>query len=111
MGCFSYICQGCCTPINSNSYMGEACELFLLENGKVLEHLTGNYNSYGAIFGADWSMDWGKICDLNFNNRSSDGIAAFHQRCWKGDLPTRQSLSDPDQGWGRVRKKYLRSRV
>lgn len=106
MGCFSYICQECGESIQSSSFTGDHCKLFLLKDGKVLEEMTGLYNSYGAVFkdksdeSLTWLMDWGEICDLDFNGNDADGIAAFHTKCWTGDDPTHKSDWDPDQGWG-----------
>ena len=37
MGCFSFICDECGEPVNSNSFDGELVELFLLKKGKVIQ--------------------------------------------------------------------------
>jgi hypothetical protein len=109
MGCFSYICKGCKTPIRSDSFQGEQCELFLLKDGKVIEHLSGDYNSYGRTFEQEWSvMEWGDIVEMDFNESRGDGIAAYHKKCRQGRIPRTISEQDPDQGWGDLRKKYLR---
>ena len=106
MGCFSWKCQECGEAIQSSSFIGDHCKLFLLKEGKVIESMTGQYDSYGCVLkrGSDesvmWKMDWSDICDLDFNENDGDGIAAFHTKCYKGIEPETQSEYDPDQGWG-----------
>lgn len=108
MGCFSYICQGCKTGINSTSFEGELCDLYLLVDGKVVEELHGAYDSYGRVFGATWTaMEWGDIVYAHFEKPKGFGIAAFHQACRKGQVPTVKSKTDRKQGWGRLRSKFL----
>ena len=114
MGCFSYLCKITDEPILSDSFSGDAVHLFLLKNGKVIESMHGNYNSYGCVFedsttsgttSFDWKMEWGSVCDLSFDNDKSNGIAAILWDNWKkGDpFPTERSESDPEQGWGEHR--------
>lgn len=44
---------------------------------------------------------WLRVCSLMSDSSSSDnGIAAYHDKCYSGQIPTTQSLSDPNQGWG-----------
>ncbi len=50
MGCFSFMCKECKEPINSTSFQGEMVHLFLLENGKVIQKMSGEYDSYGSVF-------------------------------------------------------------
>ena len=126
MGCFSFLCQGCKQPINSSSFRGERCDLFLLEDGEIIEHMNGEYDSYGRVFDEEgksihWkSYPWSHIndikdfiyppdkegltvCDLMFRKERNNGIAAFHEECYKKIAPTQpivRSLDDPDQGWG-----------
>lgn len=109
MGCFSYLCKNCGKPINSDSFSGQHCKLILLKNGKIIEEMSGQYNSYGRVFmpgyesNIEWkSMEWGKIVDLCFNEKENCGIAAFHTRCApKNDIWLKtQSDSDENQGWG-----------
>ena len=100
MGCFSFMCQKCEKPINSDSFTGELVELFLLKEGKVLEHLSGTYNSYGNTFEKKWDMPWSDVCDLMFSKYNSNGIATIHSRCYDKSMPTIRSEDDPDQGWG-----------
>ena len=112
MGCFSFLCKKCGRPINSDSRSGQRCTLYLLENGKVIEQMTGQYNSYGLVFeeekkSAHWnSNDWHEICNLMFDNDPSNGIAAVHERCRTKKPPTTQSEGDPNQGWGYYKKSY-----
>lgn len=120
MGCFSFICQKSGRPVNSTSFKGDRVHLFLLKNGKVIEHMYGNYDSYGRVFSNkkepedtsltdatsfDWKMEWGDVVDLMFDPDCSNGIAAILGPYWKeGDpYPTSRSEDDPDQGWGRVK--------
>jgi len=108
MGCFSYLCKECNKPINSSSFTGEGVKLFLLQKGEVLEEMQGNYNSYGEVFDEEWTNEWENIVDLKFNGRDEDGIAAIHTDCWKGNIPTTQSESDENQGWGKEKKKVAK---
>lgn len=117
MGCFSFICKKSNEPILSSSFSGDAVHLFLLKKGKVIEHMYGNYDSYGRVFSDkkdendtsltdttsfEWQMDWGDVCDLIFDPDKSNGIAAILAPYWKeGDpYPTERSEDDPNQGWG-----------
>jgi hypothetical protein len=118
MGCFSFICQESNEPVLSSSFSGDAVHLFLLKNGKVIEHMFGNYDSYGRVFSNKkeendtsqtdtssfkWKMEWRDVCDLMFSRDKSNGIAAILAPFWKeGDpFPTTRSEDDPDQGWGK----------
>jgi hypothetical protein len=124
MGCFSYLCSECEHPICSDSFSGEHCILMLVENGKVLEWMQGQYDSYGRVFKMDpapyktnktglkgvtssyeWSVkEWGEIVDLHFNNQSDAGIAAYHSKCFDGDMTNVfVSDDDPEQGWEKYR--------
>ena len=108
MGCFSFLCQGCKQPIKSSSFRGERCNLFLLLNGKIIERMSGEYDSYGRVFDENgesvhWALDWSDVCDLMFSKYTSSGISAYHEDCYKKIAPTQpvvRSLNDPDQGWG-----------
>lgn len=106
MGCFSFMCKECGKAILSNSYRGQSVELFLLKNGEVFQHMSGEYDSYGRVFNPQtfesikWDKDWNDCCDLMFSNNDAEGIAAIHTECYKGVVPTTQSDSDPNQGWG-----------
>jgi hypothetical protein len=50
MGCFSYLCKKCGKGINSSSFDGEECIIFLLKDGKPVEKMEGRYDSYGCVF-------------------------------------------------------------
>ena len=117
MGCFSFICKKSGEPVLSSSFSGDAVHLFLLEDGKVIEHMYGNYDSYGRVFSDkkllndtsltdtssfEWKKDWGDVCDLMFSRSNHNGIAAILAPYWKeGDpYPTERSDDDPNQGWG-----------
>jgi len=114
MGCFSFICKKSGKPGNSSSFDGNPVHLFLLKKGKVIEHMYGNYDSYGRVFSNEkdpedksttsfeWKTPWDECCDLMFDPDKSNGIALIHDKLWKeGDpYPTERSDSDPRQGWG-----------
>ena len=109
MGCFSYICPKCEKGIKSSSFSGEHCTLYLLKESKVIEQMTGQYDSYGRVFkddgsgeSYDWTvMEWGDIVDLQFDDDETSGVAAIHTRCKpKGYAPHVRSEDDPNQGWG-----------
>jgi hypothetical protein len=100
MGCFSFLCKECGKGIQSNSFTGQECELFLLENGVVTELMKGRYDSYGRVFNHTWDMKWHDVVDLMFDEDNlGNGIAAVHVKCFK-EIPTTRSESDPNQGWG-----------
>jgi len=108
MGCFSFKCKKCGRPINSSSSRGHRCILFLLKDGEIIEQMQGEYDSYGRVFDEDgdsiqWSMEWSDVCNLMFKKDKSNGIAAFHEKCFKGIDPTERSEDDPNQGWGRFK--------
>lgn len=117
MGCFSFICQKTKEPILSSSFKGDAVHLFLLKDGIVIEHMFGNYDSYGRVFSNvkdsndksltefssyEWNLPWGDVCNLMFSSNKGNGIAAILGPYWKeGDpYPTERSKDDPEQGWG-----------
>ena len=115
MGCFSFLCSTCDKPINSDSFSGEHCILFLMEKGKTLEYMQGQYDSYGRVFKVDtkglgphsdevsyeWeARDWSGVCDLMHNNEADSGIAAYHGGCYSLGATPEVSDGDPEQGWG-----------
>lgn len=108
MGCFSYLCNDCGHPINSDGYSGEHCILMLVEDSKVLEWMQGQYNSYGRVFMGDdsyeWTVkDWETIVSMHFG-MDDDGISAYHSKCFDGDMSGQScSENDPEQGWGEYR--------
>lgn len=92
----------------SDSFGGDRVHLYLLKNGKVLESMHGNYDSYGRVFdsrgeGMEWKMPWGEVCELMFNNSAEDGIALVLDRVHdSNNPPTTQSQQCGSQGWGRI---------
>lgn len=105
MGCFSFICKESGEAVLSSSFDGDSVHLFLLKNGQVIEHMYGNYDSYGGVFDGKgdsfkWDMDWHDVCDLMFNDNEGDGIAAVLGVYYDGTPPTTKSDDDPNQGWG-----------
>lgn len=124
MGCFSFKCIECGRGVKSSSFSGEQTHLFLLKDGKVVQQMTGEYNSYGAVFidgtqtkkvkhdlreSVDWKDPnpddtrerdvWHKVCDLMHDDNIKNGIAAVHVSCFK-EVPNVSSVHDPNQGWG-----------
>lgn len=106
MGCFSFLCKNSGKPALSTSFSGSPCKLYLLKNGKVLEMMHGNYDSYGRVFtkgledSFKWRMEWGDVCDLMFDSDMSNGIAVVLDKYDDGTIPTTRSENDPNQGWG-----------
>ena len=110
MGCLSFKCKISKKVVNSDSSTGDAVHLFLLKEGQVIEHMFGNYDSYGRVFADkreshEWTMDWSDVCNLMFSSNKGNGIAAILASEWKeGDpFPKTRSADDPNQGWGKVR--------
>ncbi len=114
MGCFSFLCKKSGKAALSTSFDGSPCYLFLLKDGKVIEEMYGNYDSYGRVFKTElrtdvahelhdsfeWEMGWYSVCDLIFDPNPSNGIAMILAEHYDGVHPTTQSESDPNQGWG-----------
>jgi hypothetical protein len=127
MGCFSFICTECGKPINSDLFSGENVRLSLLRNGKVIEEMQGQYDSYGRVFGLekdpkdrsltpatsiDWKKDWSDVCNLMFDDDPKSGISAVHVKCIKdGYKPTKVSEDDPNQGWGGYDRRHTTDKV
>jgi hypothetical protein len=101
-------------PAKSTSFNGTPVYLFLLRDGKVIEEMYGNYDSYGRVFTTElrkdvphelyesfeWSCGWDEVCNLMFTERHDCGIALIRAECYNGQIPTTRSDDDPDQGWG-----------
>jgi len=107
MGCFSFMCKKTEKAALSTSFAGSPVHIFLLKKGKVIEHMHGNYDSYGRVFDGrgdsfEWKLDWNDVCNLMFHPDKSNGIALILDPHWKeGDpFPTERSSDDPNQGWG-----------
>lgn len=50
MGCFSYICKGCGTPINGDCINGgESCILIHVRHGEIIGRTEGHYAEYGNV--------------------------------------------------------------
>lgn len=142
MGCFSFKCKECDAGVNSSSFEGEMVKLFLLKNGKIIQQMEGEYDSYGQVFiddtqrgdvkhplrkAAQWKNPnpdvpfdesdtrmgkehaiWLRVCDLMHDSKDrSNGIAAIHSKCFKKE-PNTRSERDPNQGWGKIKKKHKR---
>lgn len=105
MGCFSFICKESGKPVASSSFDGDTVRMYLLKNGKVIEEMRGQYDSYGRCFDENmksmhWQMDWSDVCDLMFSGSERDGIAVVLEQHFTGEIPTTKSDDDPEQGWG-----------
>jgi len=106
MGCFSFNCKRTGKPALSSSFDGSACHLFLLKEGKVIEEMFGNYDSYGRVFddkgdSFKWNMEWSNVCKLMFDNNKANGIAlVLSIEPITENMPTERSDDDPNQGWG-----------
>jgi hypothetical protein len=107
MGCFSFLCKESGLPVASDSFSGDACRLYLLKDGKVLEEMRGHYDSYGRVFSDStykdsfhWKMEWGEIVSLMFTENEGDGMAVVLEKYFTGVIPTTRSESDRNQGWG-----------
>jgi hypothetical protein len=105
MGCFSFICEASGLPIISNSHREDACRLFLLKDGKVIEDMKGKYDSYGRVLDSngesiEWKMPWNDVVDLMLHYNKSNGIAAYLEDYYHGQIPTTRSEDDPNQGFG-----------
>jgi len=92
----------------SDSFSGDRVHLYLLKDGKVLESMHGNYDSYGRVFNIrgesmEWNMSWDEVCELMFNNHTGDGIALVLDSIHDSkNIPTTQSQQCGSQGWGRI---------
>ena len=128
MGCFSFLCKKCDKGIESSSFDGDECRLSLLKDGKVIQEMEGEYDSYGRVFINDTQKSqvwkdpfpekaptnndqyfidkkddhwiWLRVCSLLHSNDNSNGIAAYCKKCDNGEIPTTRSDNDPNQGWG-----------
>lgn len=67
MGCFSYLCKHCGKGVLSSSFDGEEVTLYLLNEGEVVEQMSGQYDSYGKVFteGNKDSIQWTYKFDLS----------------------------------------------
>lgn len=114
MGCFSFLCKKSGKAALSTSFSGSPVYIFLLKNGKVIEEMYGNYDSYGRVFkkelradvahelheSFEWKMDWHEVCNLMFSDDETSGIAVILASHYDGVPPTTRSEGDPNQGWG-----------
>jgi hypothetical protein len=110
MGQFSYKCKVCDEPVNAAYSVGEFCTIYRLENGKVVDQMAGEYDSYGRVHTPgneddciEWKGDWSELVSLHFNSDLSTGFAIIHERCVSTEPPTTISQIDPNQGWGEIK--------
>jgi hypothetical protein len=103
MGCFTFKCKKTNETICEEDYV----HLFLLKQGKVIEHMYGEYDSYGRVRNNSgesfhWNMPWKNVCDLcDMSSNKGDGLAAILGTYWnEGDpYPTTQSEDADFMGW------------
>jgi len=115
MGCFSFKCKISGKAANSDSFQGDAVKLYLLEKGKVIEEMYGQYDSYGRVFDEngdsfEWALEWGEVCDLMFDSDEGSGIALVLDEYDDGRVPKTKSEDDPDQGWNDITNMKLSER-
>ena len=134
MGCFSFKCKECNKGVNSSSFDGELVEIFLLKEGKVLQHMSGEYDSYGRVFldntqnssvnhdlreSVQWDRPWNAreqkedeptVMDLMWShNPDSNGMALIPSNCWAGDpIPPTCREDDTAQGWNPISPLHCR---
>ena len=96
MGCFSYLCQECGKGIKSSSFDGEECIMYLLQDGKVMDKMEGEYNSYGSCFIPDTQR-----ADVQHDLKES--------KLWEWQISTPATedkdgwkRSSEDNGWSRM---------
>jgi hypothetical protein len=102
MGSFSFKCKESNKAISD----GDACRIYLLKDGKVLEEMRGHYDTFGRVedgsFGSlEWNMPWRDICDLMFDDNDGNGLALVLEKYFKNKIPTTISEDDSSQGWGK----------
>lgn len=107
MGCFSFICKECDTPIRyktGNGYKdgkGEKCRLFLIRSGKVIDHMCGEYDNYGRVKkprhwfsfiddmflggSQQWKLPWGTVCDIMHKAHYYEFKKKESYACYAGD--------------------------
>lgn len=109
MGCFSYLCAVSGEQIQSTSFDGDPVHIFLLVDGRAVEYMHGNYDSYGRVFDGngssfEWEMNWGKAVDLHFDGNIRNGFAMIKDEWFNKVYPSTISYDDPEQGWGNREK-------
>jgi len=107
MGCSSFMCNVCGEAVLSDSQSGDLVRLFFLERGEVKEKMQGQYDSYCRVFTEDlkgcieWThKPWPEMVDDHYGPDKSTGLAAIHEKCWRGEASRERSEDDPNQGWG-----------
>ena len=81
MGCFSFMCKECGKAVLSSSFKGNKVELFLLKDSKTIQHMSGEYDSYGRVF-----IDGTQVKDVKHSLRES-----VH---WKNPFPEKPLSKD-----------------
>ncbi len=101
MGMFSFICPCCNKGIRAEGRIRNRVALHLIKDGEIVESLRGSYDGYGRTEESEWSLDWGDVCDIMFEENEKSGIMAFHEECEPDVLPEikYESEHDPSQGF------------
>jgi hypothetical protein len=95
MGCISFLCKECGQGVNSDSFKGEMVKLFLLKDGKVLQEMEGEYDSYGRVF-----IDSKSPKRLRNSVRWEDPSPEAKRK--RGSSLVELFLDDDDDNWGKV---------
>lgn len=77
MGCFSWLCKKCGKGILSSSFDGEDCILFLIQKGKVVEKISGKYNSYGGVFKENGASHELRVSAIEEVEKNTEGNSVF----------------------------------
>ena len=64
------MCKHCGNAVLSSSFDGDPVTLYLLQDGKVIEQMEGQYDSYGRVFreGNEGSHKWKANIDIGQSN-------------------------------------------
>lgn len=97
MGCFSFKCLECGQGVNSTSFQGELVKLFLLQDGKIIQQMEGEYDSYGTVF-----MDGTQDSSVQHSLRLSHKWDCPELRQLALEEDPEANVNDPDELWGTV---------
>ena len=102
MGCFSFMCKESGKAVAAD----DACRIYLLKDGNVIEEMRGHYDNYGRVENAsfdsfEWNTPWDEVCNLCFDDNEGNGLAIILEKHFKGNIPTTLSERDSNQGWGK----------
>ncbi len=111
MGCFSWMCKECGKAVLSTSFEGQRVKLFLLKDGKVIQEMEGDYDSYGRVF-KDGTQDpsvkhslresvhWKEpFPDKRFRDTHPD---PFVERSLQASIDALDAVDDDREAWSKV---------